>query len=202
MKKLVVATNNKNKLKEINAILNSLNIEALTKADVGQADFDVEETGTTLEANALLKAKSLKALIGDEYVVIADDTGLFVDFINGEPGVHTARYAGVEHDDKANNEKLIKVLSDVPTEDRTAEFRTVIALVQDGHEDQVITGILKGKIAEFERGDNGFGYDPVFIPESHDETFAELGTDYKNSISHRHNALEKLYNELKKRIEE
>lgn len=202
MKKLVVATNNKNKLKEINAILNSLNIEALTKADVGQADFDVEETGATLEANALLKAKSLKALIGDEYVVIADDTGLFVDFINGEPGVHTARYAGVEHDDKANNEKLIKVLSDVPTEDRTAEFRTVIALVQDGHEDQVITGILKGKIAEFERGDNGFGYDPVFIPESHDETFAELGTDYKNSISHRHNALEKLYNELKKRIEE
>lgn len=202
MKKLVVATNNKNKLKEINAILNSLNIEALTKADVGQADFDVEETGTTLEANALLKAKSLKALIGDEYVVIADDTGLFVDFINGEPGVHTARYAGVEHNDKANNEKLIKVLSDVPTEDRTAEFRTVIALVQDGHEDQVITGILKGKIAESERGDNGFGYDPVFIPESHDETFAELGTDYKNSISHRHNALEKLYNELKKRIEE
>lgn len=202
MKKLVVATNNKNKLKEINAILNSLNIEALTKADVGQADFDVEETGATLEANALLKAKSLKALIGDEYVVIADDTGLFVDFINGEPGVHTARYAGVEHDDKANNEKLIKVLSDVPTEDRTAEFRTVIALVQDGHEDQVITGILKGKIAEFERGNNGFGYDPVFIPESHDETFAELGTDYKNSISHRHNALEKLYNELKKRIEE
>ena len=90
MKKLVVATNNKNKLKEINAILNSLNIEALTKADVGQADFDVEETGATLEANALLKAKSLKALIGDEYVVIADDTGLFVDFINGEPGVHTA----------------------------------------------------------------------------------------------------------------
>lgn len=202
MKKIVLATNNKNKQKEIQEILKELNIETLTKHDVGQADFDVEETGSTLEENALLKAKALKELIGDEYIVLADDTGLFVDALNGEPGIHTARFAGEQHSDAENNEKMLRVLADIPKGKRGAEFRTVIAMVEAGFEDKLIVGSLKGEIAEALSGDNGFGYDPLFIPEGHSETFAELGTEYKNSISHRHNALVRLYDELKMRMED
>ncbi|MFB0971758.1 MAG: RdgB/HAM1 family non-canonical purine NTP pyrophosphatase [Tissierellia bacterium] len=191
MKKIVLASNNKHKIEEIKEIIGDLHIEILPKSEVGQEHFDVEETENTLEGNALLKAQGLKDLIGSEYMVIADDTGLFVDYLNGEPGVHTSRFAGKDHDDAANNALMLEKLDGVPYEKRTCEFRTTVAIVEDGKEPEFVTGILKGHIAEELRGEEGFGYDPLFIPEEFDKTFAELGTHEKNQISHRRRAFEK-----------
>lgn len=198
MKKIVLASNNKHKIEEIEEIIGDLNIEVLPKSEVGQEDFDVEETENTLEGNALLKAQDLKDLIGSEYIVIADDTGLFVDYLGGQPGVHTSRFAGKDHDDEANNALMLEKLEGVPFEERTCEFRTVIALVEDGKEPRFVTGILKGKIAEKLQGEEGFGYDPLFIPEGYDKTFAQLGTHEKNQISHRRRAFNELYKFLEK----
>ena len=187
MKKIVLATNNSHKIQELKNISKELNIEFLTKSEIGQGDFDVEETEETLEGNALLKAKGLKKLIGD-YIVISDDTGLFVDYLNGEPGVHSSRYSGEDHNDEKNKEKLLENLKDVSLENRNAHFKTVIAMVEDGKDDIIVEGVLKGKIAEEERGTEGFGYDPLFIPEGYDKTFSQMGIDEKNKISHRYRA--------------
>lgn len=197
MRKIVLASNNKHKIAEIKEIIGDLNIEILPKSDVGQENFDVEETENTLEGNALLKAQGLKDLIGPEYMVIADDTGLFVDYLNGEPGVHTSRFSGRDHDDEANNALMLEKLQGVPLEDRTCEFRTVIAIVEDGKEPNFVTGILKGKISPELKGEEGFGYDPLFMPEGSDLTFAQLGTHEKNRISHRRRAFEKFKEFLK-----
>ncbi len=198
MKKIVLASNNKHKIEKIKEIIGDLNIQVLPKSEVGQEDFDVEETENTLEGNALLKAQGLKDLIGPEYIVISDDTGLFVDYLNGDPGVHTSRFAGRDHDDEANNALMLEKLKGVPLEERTCEFRTVIALVEDGKEPQFVSGILKGKISEELQGNEGFGYDPLFIPEGYDKTFAQLGTHEKNQISHRRRAFNELYRFLEK----
>lgn len=197
MKKIVLASNNKHKIEEIKEIIGDLQIEILPKSEVGQENFDVEETENTLEGNALLKAKGLKELIGPEYIVISDDTGLFVDYLEGEPGVHTSRFAGKDHDDGANNALMLEKLDNVPYEERTCEFRTTVAIVEDGKEPEFVTGILKGHIASSLRGDGGFGYDPLFIPEGFDKTFAELGTHEKNQISHRRRAFEKFAEYIK-----
>lgn len=199
MKKIVLATNNSHKTQELKNISKELNIEFLTKSEIGQGDFDVEETEETLEGNALLKAKGLKKLIGD-YIVISDDTGLFVDYLNGEPGVNSSRYSGEDHNDEKNKEKLLENLKDVSLENRNAHFKTVIAMVEDGKDDIIVEGVLKGKIAEEERGTEGFGYDPLFIPEGYDKTFSQMGIDEKNKISHRYRALNALIEKLKERF--
>ena len=183
--KIVFATNNLHKLSEIRQILGD-KVEVLSLKDIG-CDVDIPETGTTLEANALQKAQ----YIYDHYNmdVFADDTGLEVEALNGEPGVYSARYAGEGHDSEANMSKLLKELGE--NNNRKARFRTVIALIQKG-EVHEFEGIVNGEIIRERRGGEGFGYDPIFQPDGYNQTFAELGTDIKNQISHRARATQKL----------
>lgn len=195
MKKLVFATNNPYKLEEIRAILGS-KLEILSLADIG-CDADIPETAETLEGNALIKAH----YVYDNYKLdcFADDTGLEVDALHGLPGVHTARYAYPDrHDPEANMIKLLEALRE--NNDRNARFRTVIALIEKGKE-HLFEGVVEGVIAREKSGTQGFGYDPVFIPEGNSKTFAELGEDIKNTISHRARAVQKLAEYLASRHE-
>ena len=191
--KIVFATNNEHKLSEVRGILGD-KVEVLSLSDIGCHD-DIPETGETLEENALQKAQ----YIYDHYHVncFADDTGLEVEALGGAPGVHTARYASEEgHDSEANTRKLLRELKD--KDNRHARFRTAIALVEEvGKEEKVqrinlFEGIVEGEITTEKRGEKGFGYDPVFKPNGYDGTFAELGVDVKNQISHRALAVQKL----------
>ena len=188
--KLVFATNNKHKLDEIRAILGD-KIELLSLKDINCHD-DIPETADTLQGNALIKAR----YIYDKFGVncFADDTGLEVDSLGGEPGVYSARYAGEECDPKANMNKLLDNLTEKT--DRNAQFRTVIALIIDG-EEKLFEGNVKGIISNEKMGDAGFGYDPIFIPEGFSESFAQMSSEMKNSISHRYRATEKLCKYLK-----
>lgn len=189
--KLVFATNNANKLQEIRAILGS-GMEVLSLADINCHD-DIPETAPTLEGNALIKARWVKERYG--FDCFADDTGLEVAALNGAPGVHTARYAYPDrHDPEANTQKLLHSLEG--RDDRRAQFRTAIALILNG-EEHVFEGVVEGFISTEKRGTEGFGYDPVFVPEDTGLTFAELGTDVKNRISHRARAVAKLVEYLK-----
>lgn len=195
MKKLVFATNNPHKLEEIRAILGS-KLEIISLADIG-CDADIPETAKTLEGNALIKAH----YVYDNYKLdcFADDTGLEVDALHGLPGVHTARYAYPDrHDPEANMIKLLEALRE--NNDRNARFRTVIALIEKGKE-HLFEGVVEGVIAREKSGTQGFGYDPVFIPEGNSKTFAELGEDIKNTISHRARAVQKLAEYLASRHE-
>lgn len=186
MKKIVVATNNAHKLTEIRAIIGN-EIELLTLADINCFD-DIPETAETLEGNALQKARYIYEKYGCD--CFADDTGLEVTALNGGPGVYTARYAYPDrHDPKANTEKLLRELEGVA--DRSAQFRTVVALILNG-EEHLFEGIVRGTIPTEERGTEGFGYDPVFAPEELGKTFAEVGPDVKNEVSHRARAVKKL----------
>ena len=189
-KKLVVATNNAHKLEEISAILGT-EMELLSLKDI-QCEADIPETADTLEGNARQKA----IYIYDNYQMdcFADDTGLEVESLNGAPGVFSARYAGEGHDSEANMQKLLHELEG--KENRKAQFRTAICLIMEGKE-YLFEGIVKGEIIEEKRGGAGFGYDPIFVPEGFDKTFAELGNDIKNTISHRALAVEKLCRFLK-----
>lgn len=194
--KIIFATNNKHKLDEIRQILGE-NIEVLSLNDIG-CHVDIPETGSTLEENALQKAQ----YVYDHYHMdcFADDTGLEVDALGGRPGVYSARYAGGEgHDSEANMTKLLGELAQ--NNNRRARFRTVIALIQKSvecgarseecsvHE---FEGIVNGEITRERSGAAGFGYDPIFRPDGYDQTFAELGNDIKNTISHRARAVQKL----------
>lgn len=187
-RRLVLSTNNTHKVEEIKNILKGLPIEVLSKKDLGMANFEVEEDGDSLEENSTKKAKALAEKT--EYMVMADDSGLFVDALDGAPGVYSSRYAGEEGNDKKNNLKLLKELKDVTLENRGASFFTVIALVTEEKEVFTVKGECKGYINFEAKGDNGFGYDPLFVPLGYDKTFAELGNDVKNKISHRAKALE------------
>lgn len=213
MKKIVFATNNLHKLEEIRQILGS-SMEVVSLADIG-CHADIPETADTLEGNALQKAQ----YVWNHYhmSVFADDTGLEVDALGGAPGVHSARYAeGTDHNSEANMEKLLRELNGKTS--RTARFRTVIALLlaEDGNEAEaakdeeaangaeatkapcttpkahLFEGRVDGTIATEKRGTAGFGYDPLFVPDGYDQSFAQLGTDIKNTISHRARAVEKL----------
>ena len=191
---LVFATNNAHKLSEIRAIFgNKLHIYSL--ADIDCHD-DIPETADTLEGNALIKARWVKDHYG--FDCFADDTGLEVTALNGAPGVHTARYAYPDrHDPEANTAKLLKALEGAT--DRSAQFRTAIALIMHG-EEHLFEGVVKGEIATEKRGTEGFGYDPVFIPEDIGLTFAELGVEVKNQISHRARAVAQLADFLDKQL--
>ena len=194
--KIVFATNNKNKLSEIREILGS-GFEVMSLAEIGCHE-DIPETGDTLLDNAVQKARYVFEKYG--YDCFADDTGLEVDALDGEPGVHSARYAeGTDHDSNANMDKLLRKLGDETR--RTARFRTVIALLQkqqsgesagEGSVLHIFEGKVEGCIIKEKRGAEGFGYDPIFMPEGYDKTFAELGLDVKNQISHRARAVKKL----------
>lgn len=191
--KIVFATNNAHKLQEIREILGPT-FEIVSLADIGCHE-DIPETGNSLEANAHQKAE----YVFDKYHIgcFADDTGLEVDALNGEPGVHSARYAeGTDHDSEANMRKLLDRLGD--NTNRKARFRTVISLIQmeEGNplcsREYRFEGTVEGSIAYEKHGTEGFGYDPVFIPEGYDKSFAELGEEVKNKISHRAKAVQKL----------
>lgn len=175
---LVFASNNLNKIKEIQGILNG-SIQLLSLEDIGCHE-EIPETADTIEGNAILKANYVAEKYG--YDCFADDTGLEVTALNGEPGVYSARYAGEQRNADDNMNKLLKALAD--KEDRSAQFKTVIALNLKG-EQHLFTGIIKGNIISDKTGNQGFGYDPVFQPENYTETFAELASDIKNKISHR-----------------
>lgn len=190
-RKLVFATNNRHKLEEVRLILKD-SFDVLSLADIGCLS-DIPETADTLEGNALLKALYVKEHFG--YDCFADDTGLEIPYLNNAPGVFSARYAGDAKDSKANMRKVLEELGN--TDDRSARFRTAIALIMDGKE-YLFEGIVNGIIIREGRGDTGFGYDPVFMPDGYTETFAELGMDVKNEISHRAKAI----NNLKKFLDE
>jgi len=184
--KIVFATNNKHKLEEIKDILGK-DFEIVSLAEIGCHE-DIPETGLTLEENA--RQKSTYIVEHYNHDCFADDTGLEVDALNGEPGVYSARYAeGTDHDSEANMRKLLSKMSNV--KDRTARFRTVISLIINGVEHQ-FEGRVEGRIATEKHGTEGFGYDPIFIPEGYDKSFAELGEEVKNQISHRARAVKKL----------
>ncbi len=189
-RKLVLSTNNIHKVEEIKDILKDLPIEVLSKKDLGLEELDVVEDGTTLEENSIKKAKALSNKT--DYMVMADDSGLFVEALNGVPGVYSSRYAGEEGNDLKNNKKLIKELENIPLENRNGSFKTVIALVTEEKQVLTVRGECKGHIISSPRGENGFGYDPLFIPEGYNETFGELGEEVKNKISHRAKALEEI----------
>lgn len=191
MRKIVLSTDNKNKLREIREILEDLDVEIYGKSDIDGMDFEVVEDGDTLYDNALKKARAMADRV--DFAVLADDTGLFVNALAGEPGVHSARYAS-EHDDKKNRQKLLKNLED--KKDRSAYFKTQIILIDEDKNIIPIEGVCPGKISLDERGDNGFGYDSIFIPDGFEKTFAEMTHEEKNEISHRAKALKNLRDKL------
>ncbi len=190
--KIVFATNNSNKLSEIQDILGP-EFQIVSLKDIGYNE-DIPETGKTLEENALQKAQ----YVYDHYHIdcFADDTGLEVEALQGAPGVHSARYAeGTDHDSEANMAKLLRELGE--NNNRKAQFRTVIALILHG-EVHEFEGKIEGSIAKEKKGTEGFGYDPLFVPDGYEESFAQLGMDIKNTISHRARAVEQLARYLKK----
>lgn len=196
MKRIVFATNNQHKLQEIREIL-SPEFEIVSLKEIGCHE-DIPETGNTLEENALQKAR----YVSERYHIscFADDTGLEVEALGGAPGVHSARYAeGTDHDSEANMTKLLRELEG--KENRQARFRTVIALIELGEEEtenvHLFEGIVEGHISTERQGTEGFGYDPIFVPEGYEKSFAALGETIKNHISHRARAVKKLADYLK-----
>jgi XTP/dITP diphosphohydrolase len=188
--KLVFASNNLNKIKEIQLLLPNY-IQILNLEDIGCFE-EIPETADTIEGNAILKANYVKEKFG--YNCFADDTGLEVEALNGEPGVYSARYAGEEKDANDNMDKLLLNLQD--KSNRSAQFKTVIALNLNGNQ-TLFTGIIKGKIIKEKMGTNGFGYDPIFIADGYSKTFAELTIEEKSGISHRGLAVRQLVDFLK-----
>lgn len=190
---LVFASNNEHKLSEVRAIVSN-NITILSQKEIGFCD-EVEETGQTLEANSLLKANAVWQWIQSHHIeqhidgVIADDTGLEIEALNGEPGVRTARWTSDKCNDKQNRLKALQLLHN--QSNRNCRFRTVITLIQNGATQQV-EGEVKGSIAQAEYGSDGFGYDPLFVPQGYNITFAQMTAEQKNTISHRGRALANL----------
>lgn len=190
-RKLVFATNNAHKLEEVSAILGD-KIELLSLKDIN-CDADIPETADTLEGNALLKAEYVYKNYGLD--CFADDTGLEVETLNGAPGVYSARYAGGEgHNAEANMQKLLHNMEG--KDNRKAQFRTAVSLILNGKE-YLFEGVVKGQIIKEKHGTSGFGYDPIFMPDGYNKTFAELGNEIKNQISHRAIAVNKLCEFLK-----
>lgn len=185
MDKLLFASFNPHKIEEVAAILSPI-AEIVSPKDIGY-QFEPEENALTLEGNALIKAQSLFAF-AQGLPVIADDTGLEVELLNGAPGVLSARFAGEVHNDVANRRKLLHELHALPTPWK-AQFRTVIAYIAPTGEEHLFEGVVKGVIATNERGKNGFGYDSLFVPDGYNVTFAEMSETEKNKISHRKRAL-------------
>lgn len=193
-KVIVAATGNAHKLAEIEAITAQFGLKVITKAQAGAGDLDVEETGTTFEENSLLKAEAIMKATG--LPAIADDSGLETDALNGAPGVYSARFSGEDATDASNNEKLLQMMADVPDAERGARFVSVVTLCYPDGTVLAARGECPGTILRELRGDGGFGYDPLFLPEGFDRTYAQITAEEKNSISHRARALEGLKKQL------
>ncbi len=184
--KLVIATGNRHKVDEIRAILSGLDVDLVASADLPDVP-DVVEDGETLEANAVKKARCVAEATG--LPALADDTGLEVDALGGAPGVYSARYSGYPPDYERNNDKLLRELAGVPASDRTARFRCVVALALPGDGVSTVEGVTRGTILETRLGDGGFGYDPLFLPDGFDRTYAQMSPTEKNAASHRGRAV-------------
>lgn len=194
--KMILASNNAHKMSEMRAILADLGVELMSQREAG-CDFEVEETGTTFEENAFLKAIAVTKATG--MPAIADDSGLEVDYLNGEPGVYSARYSGShEHTDQQRNEYLLKKLEGVPLEQRTARFVSSICCTFPNGDVLRARGTMEGKIMFQPEGENGFGYDPLFLADGQTVTNGLLTPEQKNAISHRGKALRMLQEELRK----
>lgn len=193
MKKIILSSGNRGKIEELKEILKDLDLDIRSKDQVGLSDLDVEETEDTLAGNAMIKARAIWDRCGQ--VVLADDTGLFVDALDGEPGIYSARYAGNHASDADNRKKLLQNLEGF--ENREARFITAIAIILEDGSSSVIEGICEGQISQEEYGERGFGYDSIFIPKGYEETFAQLNASVKNQISHRAKALIKLKEKLR-----
>lgn len=188
MKQVVIATKNKGKAKDFEALFGPFGYEVVTMFEVAP-NVEIEETGTTFQENAILKAETLASMLGQ--IVIADDSGLAIDALNGEPGVYSARYAG-DHDDEANMVKVLENMKDVPEEKRTARFCCALAIAGPNTETKTVFGTCEGVIAHEKKGTNGFGYDPIFYVPALEKHMAELSADEKGAISHRGNAIREL----------
>lgn len=190
MKEIVIASKNKGKIAEFTTLFRTYGINVLSLYDLDDTIEDVEETGTTFRENAQLKAEQIANVI--KKPVLADDSGLVIHALDGRPGVYSARYAGESATDELNNEKVLTELEDVPTNKRDAYFICVLALAIPGEKTVYQTGKCHGTITNVPIGDNGFGYDPIFVPDGYNETMAELSSDVKNKISHRYHAIVKM----------
>lgn len=199
MKRIIFATKNKGKIAEINDIMKDLNVEVVSMEEVG-IHMDIVEDGTTFEENAIIKVKEIMKITDD--IVMADDSGLEIDFLNKAPGVHSARFEGENTPYDIKNNKILNMLSGVPDEKRTARFVCVIAAGFPGGEIITTKGTIEGRIGYEIKGENGFGYDPIFYVPEYDMTTAQMPRDLKNKISHRAKALEKMKRELKMRLGE
>lgn len=189
MKEVLIATNNAGKAKDFETLFKPLGVKVLTLNDI-EGDIDVEETGDTFEANAILKAETVARLLGK--IVIADDSGLEVDALGGAPGVYSARYAGAVKNDSANIDKVLQELETASEGNRSARFRCVLAVAGPGLKTETFSGSCEGLIRTERQGTNGFGYDPIFFVTALNRTMAELSAEEKNEISHRGAALAQL----------
>ena len=197
MKTVVCASNNPHKVKELTEITEKMGVRVISRNEAGvPRDFDVEETGKTFEENSLIKAKAIMDMTG--LPAIADDSGLSVDFLDGAPGVYSARFSGEGATDESNNEKLLALMKDVPEEKRGARFVSVVTITCPDGRVIAARGECPGRVLTAPRGNGGFGYDPLFLPDGLTETFAEISQETKNSISHRANALRRLEEMLQK----
>lgn len=196
---IIAATQNKHKISEINAITSRFGMNVISLKEAGIPDFEIVEDGDTFEENSYIKAKAIldyATYNGFPKPVIADDSGLEVDYLDGAPGVYSARYAGVESPDydvdTENNKKLLKELENVPDNKRTARFVSVITMLFPDGKKLIARGECEGVVSKKYMGDNGFGYDPLFIPNGYTQSYAQITPEEKNRISHRAKALEKL----------
>ena len=198
MQKIVLASNNKGKVRELGQMLSSLGMEVLPQSEFGVGE--VEETGLTFVENAILKARHAAKVSG--LPAIADDSGLEVDVLNGAPGIYSARFAGQDANDEENLQKLLADLKEVPDEQRTARFQCLLVYMRHANDPTplICQGTWEGIITREPRGENGFGYDPIFYVAAHQCTSAQLTPEQKNQLSHRGQALQKLLNNLKNKV--
>lgn len=190
MDTIVAASRNEHKIKEIDEITSKFGLKIISRDDAGVPNVEIEEDGATFEENSFKKAYEIMKFTGK--TSIADDSGLEVEYLHGAPGVYSARFAGEDANDKKNNEKLMSLLEDLPYKEKRARFVSVITMVYPDGKKLVARGECYGHILSEPIGDNGFGYDPLFVPDGYQRTFAQLTSEQKNKISHRAKALEKL----------
>lgn len=189
-KEVIIATKNKGKAQEFEKLFSPYDIKVLTLLDFPDIP-DIDETGETFEENAILKAEAISKQF--QTMVISDDSGLVVDALNGRPGIYSARFAGEDKDDEANIRKVLFEMENIPTEERTARFYCAIALAIPNEKTITVSGSCEGEILREKRGSNGFGYDPIFLIKNRGLTMAEITPEEKNQISHRSNAIKKLF---------
>lgn len=198
--RIVFATGNEGKMKEVRMIMDELGIEVVSMKEAGVV-LDIEENGTTFEENAMIKAQAIADVLED-VIVLADDSGLEIDYLNKEPGVHSSRYMGENTSYDIKNQHILDLLKDVEEEKRTARFVCTIAVIFPDGEKRVVRETIEGQIGYESKGENGFGYDPIFYVPEYDCTTAELSLEQKNQISHRGKALERVKAMIKEKIEQ